>query len=97
MQTGGEQEPPGQGPPQDKAEAMAQSQIDNAGATFDGVDAPTKNDIERLREDPSPAMVMAFDEQFGQGAAEKYLGSDTTDTSDEESAESTPDDETAES
>lgn len=61
-------------PPQDSAEAMATSQIDNAGATFDGVDAPTQNDIDRLKEEPTDAMVEAFDAQFGDGAASKYLG-----------------------
>jgi hypothetical protein len=58
----------------DKAEAMAQSKIDNAGNTWDGTDAPTKNDIERLKEDPTPAAIKSFDQQFGQGMAEKYLG-----------------------
>src|SRR5262245_22435846 len=72
----------GGGPPPD-AEQMAQDQIDNAGATFDGVDAPTQNDIERLTEDPSPEMIKAFDAQFGEGAAEKYLGGEGGEPSEE--------------
>jgi hypothetical protein len=63
----------GEAPP-DEAEAMAAQQIDTAGATWDGVDAPTQNDIQRLKEDPSQAQ--SFDEHFGDGMAEKYLGDD---------------------
>jgi hypothetical protein len=78
--------PPGGGPPQDPAEKMAANKIDNAGATWDGVEAPTKNDIERLKEDPTPSIIKSFDAQFGQGAAEKYLG-DTEDQGDQGSDE----------
>lgn len=70
--------PPGMAPdnaggPPDDAEAMAQGQIDKSGATFDGQDAPTQNDIERLVESPTDTMVEAFDEKFGDGAAAKYI------------------------
>ena len=75
--------PPAEGPPVDNAEQMATDQIDSAGATFDGVDAPTQNDIERLKEEPTDTMVEAFDAQFGDGASAKYLGSE----GDEEAAE----------
>lgn len=71
---GGGPPPPEGEPPPDAAEAMATKQIANAGNTYDGVDAPTKNDIERLMEDPTPAAIKAFDAQFGEGMAEKYLG-----------------------
>jgi hypothetical protein len=60
-------------------EEMAQGEIDQAGYTWDGVDAPTKNDIERLKEDPSDEAIDSFDAQFGEGAAEKYLGSGSDD------------------
>ena len=62
------------GPPGDGAEAAATDQIDKAGQTWDGTDAPTQNDIERLKEDPSASNIKSFDEQFGEGAAEKYVG-----------------------
>lgn len=62
-----------EGMPMD-AEQMATDQIDNAGATFDGVDAPTQNDIDRLMAEPTDSMVEAFDAQFGDGAAAQYLG-----------------------
>jgi hypothetical protein len=60
----------------DRAEAMAQDKIDKAGNTFDGTDAPTQNDIERLTASPTDSMVEAFDEQFGDGAAAKYINPD---------------------
>jgi hypothetical protein len=69
--------PPGPGGPPpgpDDAENAAKDKIANAGNTWDGVDAPTKNDIERLKEDPTRAAIKSFDEQFGRGMAEKYLG-----------------------
>jgi hypothetical protein len=53
---------------------MANDKIQSAGQTWDGVDAPTKNDIERLTEDPTPQAIKSFDAQFGPGTAEKYLG-----------------------
>jgi hypothetical protein len=93
---GGPPMPPGAGgPPQgDQAEQMANSQIAKAGQTWDGTDAPTKNDIERLKEDPSPSAVKSFDQQFGSGMAEKYIGDasspdaeDEGDQGDDESTE----------
>lgn len=63
MQPGGEQD-------------MVNDEIDRKGATFDGDSAPTANDIERLQADPSDANVKAFDAQFGDGMAEKYLEED---------------------
>src|SRR5215831_10265063 len=69
---GGPPMPTGDAPPGD-AEQMAQGQIDKAGYTWDGVDAPTKNDIERLVADPSPEAIKSFVEQFGEGMAEKYI------------------------
>jgi len=65
-----------QTPMPDRAEAMAQDKIDKAGNTFDGTDAPTQNDIERLTASPTDSMVEAFDEQFGDGAAAKYINPD---------------------
>lgn len=64
--------PPAEGEP--SPEEMAQGEIDGAGYTWDGVDAPTQNDIDRLMADPSPEAVASFNEQFGEGAAEQYLG-----------------------
>jgi hypothetical protein len=72
MPPGGEPMPEEGMPPGDP-EQMATDQIDQAGNTWDGVDAPTKNDIQRLKEDPNEEAIASFDEQFGEGAAEKYL------------------------
>jgi len=58
---------------------MVSREIDRKGATFDGVDAPTRNDIERLREAPTDSMVEAFDEKFGDGAAARYMNEDDSD------------------
>jgi len=84
--SGAAEMPPGMegggGPPPDP-EQMASDQIDQAGNTWDGVDAPTKNDIERLMADPNPEAVASFYEQFGEGAAEKYLGEQGGDASEE--------------
>lgn len=52
---------------------MVSDEIDRKGATFDGNEAPTQNDIERLQADPSSANVKAFDLQFGKGSAVDYL------------------------
>jgi hypothetical protein len=52
---------------------MAAAQIEGAGNTWDGVDAPTQNDIERLQSDPSPTAIDSFNQHFGEGSAEKYL------------------------
>lgn len=83
--------PTGPGAAQDPAEKMAQDKIDTAGQTWDGTDAPTKNDIERLMEDPSASNIKSFDAQFGEGMAEKYLGESTAEdqgeTQDAEDAE----------
>jgi hypothetical protein len=53
---------------------MVSDEIDRKGSTWDGVDAPTQNDIERLKEDPSQTNIDSFNEQFGEGAAEEYVG-----------------------
>jgi hypothetical protein len=53
---------------------MVSEEIDRVGATWDGVDAPTQNDIQRLKEDPSEANIASFNEHFGEGEAEKYIG-----------------------
>ena len=60
---------------------MVSQEIDRKGATFDGNEAPTKNDIERLVSDPTPQAVKAFDMQFGEGAADKYLEEDFSENS----------------
>jgi hypothetical protein len=52
---------------------MINQEIDRKGATFDGVDAPTQNDIDRLIEAPTDSMVEAFDAEFGDGAARQYI------------------------
>jgi hypothetical protein len=59
--------------PPGKEQDMISREIDRKGATFDGVDAPTQNDIERLRAEPTDTMVEAFDDQFGDGAAADYM------------------------
>jgi hypothetical protein len=66
--------PPGMEPPAGapSAEAMATDAIDKAGG-WQGRDAPTQTDIERLVSDPSQTNIKSFDEQFGDGAAEKVL------------------------
>jgi hypothetical protein len=63
-------------PPPDQAEAMAADQIDTAGQTWDGTDAPTQNDIERLQADPSQTNIDSFNDHFGEGMAEKYVESE---------------------
>jgi len=85
--------PPAGAPPQDPAEKMAAQQIDQAGNTWDGVDAPTKGDIARLVANPTPAAIKSFDAQFGKGMAEKYIaaeggGSDAEDQADQGADES---------
>ena len=69
---------------------MVSQEIDRKGATFDGNEAPTKNDIERLVSDPSVQAMKAFDAQFGDGSAERYLGTN------EETGETSPDSEASE-
>jgi hypothetical protein len=53
---------------------MVSKEIDRKGATYDGVDAPTQNDIERLTQNPSQTAIEAFNLKFGEDAADKYLG-----------------------
>lgn len=87
--------PPGQGPagrqpmdmpPPGREQEMVSQRMDEAGATWDGTDAPTQNDIERLQAEPTPTNIDSFNEHFGDGMAEKYL-----DESDDEDGE-TPED-----
>ena len=86
MEGGGQSMPPeamvegAEGAPPMDPEQMAQGQVDSAGYMWDGVDAPTQNDIQRLTEDPSPEAIASFNEQFGDGAAEQYLGGGSEDT-----------------
>jgi hypothetical protein len=61
--------PPGQ------EQDMVSQEIDRVGATWDGEDEPTANDIERLKADPSQTNIDSFNQQFGEGAAEEYVGS----------------------
>lgn len=63
---------PGAPPPPDGAEQMATDAIDGAGG-WQGKDAPTQTDIQRLEDDPSKPNIQSFDEQFGDGEAEKIL------------------------
>ena len=67
----GMEAPPG-APPAD-AEALATDAIDSAGG-WEGTQTPTQTDIERLSADPSQSNIDSFNEQFGDGAAEKVLG-----------------------
>jgi hypothetical protein len=66
----GMEAPPGAPP---DAEAMAMDAIDTAGG-WEGTDAPTQSDIERLQDDPSQPNIDSFNQQFGEGAAEEVLG-----------------------
>ena len=68
-------------------EQMAMDEIDRAGNTWDGVDAPTQNDIERLRSAPTDSAVESFDAQFGDGAAAKYMESTENDQPEAEGEE----------
>lgn len=70
----GELPPEAEGEVPPDPEQMAMDQIDGAGNTWDGVDAPTQNDIDRLMENPTPEAIASFDAQFGEGAAQEYLG-----------------------
>jgi len=89
--------------PRQTPEAMVEQEMDRKGATFDGNKAPTENDIDRLKEDPSPVMMKMFDEQFGPGAA-KIIVTDSGDTEegkvnpqyDEEAGETSGDSESKE-
>jgi hypothetical protein len=63
---------------------MISEMMDRKGMTFDGTNAPTANDIERLREAPTDSMVEAFDEKFGDGAAAKYMNDTEQDSSPED-------------
>jgi hypothetical protein len=89
--------PPGAPMQPGNEQDMVSQEIDRKGATFDGTDAPTQNDIERLTEDPSAANIKAFDVQFGQGAAEQILEKGQGDQGgDNEQTEPTPDKEAGE-
>jgi hypothetical protein len=67
--------PPGmEAPPgAPNAEALATDAIDSAGG-WEGQQSPTQTDIDRLKSDPSETNIDSFNEQFGDGAAEKVLG-----------------------
>ena len=60
-----------EGAPMD-AEALATDAIDSAGG-WEGTEAPTQTDIDRLVGDPSEANISSFNQQFGDGAAEEVL------------------------
>jgi len=66
-------EAPAGAPAPEDAEALATDAIDKAGG-WEGTDAPTQTDIERLSTDPSPTNIDSFNQQFGDGAAEEVLG-----------------------
>ena len=91
----GMEAPPGAPQPEDmpsdippgEEQDMVSNEIDRKGATWDGVEAPTQNDIERLTAEPTDSMVESFDEQFGEGSAAKYLGEDQGADGDKEAAE----------
>jgi hypothetical protein len=74
------------GAPPDDAEAMASDAIDKAGG-WEGQQTPTQTDIERLTSDPSQENISSFDEQFGEGAAEKYLEEEKGEGPDEQAKE----------
>jgi hypothetical protein len=59
--------------PPGREQDMVSQEIDRKGATWDGVDAPTQGDIQRLQAQPTDTMVESFDEQFGEGSAAKYM------------------------
>jgi hypothetical protein len=84
----GMEAPPGAPPPPDDAEALATDAIDTAGG-WEGTEAPTQTDIERLKTDPSESNIDSFNQQFGDGAAEEVLegGSAPDDAPPEEAAE----------
>ena len=84
---GGSPPPPAMDVPPGQEQDMVSQEIDRKGATFDGVDAPTQNDIERLQADPTSVAIKAFDEQFGEGAAEKYLEEEKGESPDKEQGE----------
>jgi hypothetical protein len=86
-------EPPAGAPMDDQQ--MVSDEIDRKGATWDGVDAPTQNDIERLQSDPSSINIKSFNEQFGEGAAEKYIEEETSESPSKESSEGPSDEEDA--
>jgi hypothetical protein len=82
----GMEAPPGAPPQGDGAEAMATDAIDSAGG-WEGTQSPTQTDIERLMNDPSEENIKSFDEQFGDGAAEKLLEEEGGEGSDEQAKE----------
>jgi hypothetical protein len=65
-------EAPAGAPAPEDAEALATQAIDEAGG-WEGTEAPTQTDIDRLTSDPSPTNIDSFNQQFGDGAAEAVL------------------------
>jgi hypothetical protein len=80
------------GAPMDEQQ-MINDEIDRKGATWDGQEAPTQNDIDRLQSDPSAINIKSFNAQFGEGAAEQVLGESG---GGEEQGETSPDNESDE-
>jgi len=86
MPPGGMPMPPRGGPPMppggadtpqpDDAEAMAKQAIDSPDGVWEGTKSPTPADIEKLNARPTDTNVESFDDQFGQGAAAKYMQND---------------------
>ena len=79
---------PGMDIPAGQEQDMVSQEIDRVGATWDGESTPTQSDIDRLRAEPTQTNIDSFDQQFGEGAAEKVLEEEGGDTETPEPPES---------
>lgn len=59
--------------PADKANEFAQSAIHGAAPEWEGKNAPTQADIDKMNESPTDAVLESFEQQFGEGSAGKWL------------------------
>ena len=52
---------------------LIREHIDDKGDVYDGRSAPTQSDVDRLKKEPSPENIRAFEKQFGRGSARAFL------------------------
>ena len=93
---GGEEFPPmgeaqGQMQTTEDEMAMVQGQLE-PGYEFQGTKAPTQDDIEYLRQNPTDAVVEEFEARFGEGSTGMYLNTDEGDIEEGVEAEEDPGD-----
>jgi hypothetical protein len=54
-------------------DALITDSIDERGRVYEGRSAPTQGDVNRLKKEPSPENIRAFEKQFGRGSARAFL------------------------